>query len=48
MGKVTTPLNQPNQVQYFYPADDNWEIQQLPIKISTAMTEGAALNIEIS
>jgi len=48
MGKVVTGLNKPNETAYFYPADGKWEIQHLPCKISTAMTEGAALNIEIS
>lgn len=48
MANHTTPLNQPNYTGYFYPADDKWEIKQLPFKASTAITQGTAIGIEIS
>ena len=37
----------PNNL-YFSPADDLWEFRPLPMKASTAMTQGAAIGIEIS
>jgi len=37
----------PNDTSNFYPADDNWKLEQRQIKVSTAMTEGAALGIDI-
>lgn len=37
----------PNNL-YFSPADDLWEFRALPMKASTAMTQGAAIGIEIS
>lgn len=48
MGKVVTALNAPNKTQNFYPADDNWELEKLPLLASAAIAEGAALFIEIS
>lgn len=48
MAKAITLQNKPNVVSNFYPADDQWEFRQYPIKASTAMVEGAALSPEIS
>lgn len=48
MGKAVTGLNVPNQTQYFYPADQKWEMRLMPFKASTAITEGTAIGIEIS
>jgi len=39
MGKAVTPLNSPNNVRNFYPADDKWELRKMPIAASTAMQE---------
>lgn len=47
MGKAVTALNTPNQTNYFYPADENWNIELLPMKASVATAEGAAIGIEI-
>lgn len=44
---ATTLINTPNQTQYFYPADDKWDLEQFSFKVSTAMTEWAAIWIEI-
>lgn len=49
MGKAVTPLNAPNKTQYFYPAVlEERDLIEMPFKASTAMTEGAAIGIEIS
>ena len=48
MSKATTALNVPNDTKYFYPADDQWEMVQLPFKASTAIVEGQAVAPEIS
>lgn len=48
MGKVITPINTQNEVQNFYPADDNWELIQFPFKASTAIEEGTAVSAEIA
>jgi hypothetical protein len=47
MGKAVTLVNQPNNVQNFYPADDNWELVMLPFKASTAIDEGSVIAPEI-
>lgn len=36
-----------NDTSNFLPADGNWKLEQRQIKVSTAMTEGAALGIDI-
>lgn len=48
MAKAVTLVNTPNKTQYFYPADDQWILAALPMKVSTAMTEGSAVCVEIS
>ena len=48
MGKAVVLVNQPNNVQNFYPADDNWELVQFPFKASTAIDEGTAVAPEIT
>lgn len=48
MGKAVTLVNQPNNVQNFYPADDNWEMVMLPFAASVAIDEGTAVAPEIS
>jgi len=49
MGKAVTGLNQPNKTQYFYPAVlEDRDLIKMPFKASTAMSEGAAIGIEIS
>lgn len=48
MGKVVTWLNTPNETQNFLPSDDNWYIDYLPMKASTAIEEGTVLAPEIS
>lgn len=48
MAKAITELNAPNLVSNFYPADDQWEYRQYPIKASTAIVAGALLSPEIS
>lgn len=48
MSKAVTLVNVPNKTSNFYPADDQWILTQLPLKASTAMTEGAAMSVEIS
>jgi hypothetical protein len=42
-----TPLNQPNRTRNFYPVDNLWESQQLPIKESIAFEQGTALAWEV-
>ena len=48
MARAVVGLNTPNKTQYFYPADDQWVLKQLPMKASTALAEGAVIGIEIS
>jgi hypothetical protein len=48
MGKAVTLVNQPNNVQNFYPADDNWEMKQFPFVASTAIDEGCAVAPQIT
>lgn len=48
MSKAVAGLNTPNETRYFYPADDNWEMKQMPFKASTAVVQWAAIWIEIS
>lgn len=47
MGKAVVGLNKPNTTTNFMPADGNWKLQQLPMKVSTVMVEGAAISVEI-
>lgn len=47
MAIATTPLNTPNKVNNFRPADDQWETVLLPFKASTAIAQGAAVWVEI-
>lgn len=48
MGKAVTPVNSPNNVRNFYPADDKWELKRMPIAASVAMVDGTALRVEVS
>ena len=48
MGKAVTLVNQPNNVQNFYPADDNWEMVMMPFVASTAIDEGTAVAPQIT
>jgi hypothetical protein len=48
MSKVITPLNTPNKTQNFYPADDNWELRQMPFAASVAIEEGTAVSPQIA
>lgn len=48
MGKAVTGLNKPNTTSNFYPFDDLWRAELLPMKASTAMVEGAAIAVEVS
>lgn len=48
MGKAVTLVNKPNNVQNFYPADDNWEMKMLPFAASVAIDEGTAIAPQIS
>jgi len=48
MWKAVTLVNTPNKTQNFLPIQNEWIIEQHPIKASTAMVEGAAIWIEIS
>ena len=48
MGKAVTLVNQPNNVQNFYPADDNWELKMFPFVASTAIDEGTAVAPQIT
>lgn len=48
MGLPVTPLNAPNNVQNFYPADDMRELMPLPVKASTAIAQGTLVAPEIS
>lgn len=48
MGKAVVLVNQPNNVQNFYPADDNWELVELPFVASTAIDEGTAVAAQIT
>lgn len=47
MGKAVTLVNKPNNVQNFYPADDNWEMKMLPFVASVAIDEGTAIAPQI-
>ena len=40
--------NKPNDTSNFYPARGNWRFTKLPMKASTALTQGALLAPEIS
>lgn len=48
MGKAVTLVNQPNNVQNFYPADDNWEMKMFPFVASTAIDEGTVVAPQIT
>lgn len=48
MWTAVTALNSPNKTQYFRPADNKWEMKQVQMKVSTAMTSWAAIGIVIS
>ena len=48
MGKAVTLVNQPNNVQNFYPADDKWEMKQFPFVASTAIDEGTLVAPQIT
>lgn len=48
MGKAVTLVNQPNNTQNFYPADDNWELKQFPFVASTAIDEGCVVAPQIT
>ena len=47
MWKAVTALNVPNVTSNFYPADDQWDLIQMPMEASTAMVEWAAVSPEI-
>lgn len=47
MWRVTTGLNKPNENQNFVPSDDNWYLDDLPFKASTAIEEGSVIAPEI-
>lgn len=42
-----TPINVPNTTTNFQPAFGGWELRKLPMKASTAMSDGAAIGVEI-
>jgi len=48
MGKAVTGLNKPNETNNFYPADDKWDLVEMPVIVSTVIEEGSAMSIEIS
>lgn len=50
MGKVVTAINTPNETNNFMPidVDNNWSLERLPFKASTAIEEWSAIWIEIS
>lgn len=48
MGKAVTLVNQPNNVQNFYPADDNWEMKKFPFVASTEIDDGTVVAPQIS
>jgi len=43
-----TPINVPNTTTAFQPAFGGWELRKLAMKASTAMSDGAAIGVEIS
>jgi len=48
MGSVT-PINTPNKTQFFVPIDASfqWKLVAMPFKASVAISDGAAIGIEI-
>lgn len=48
MWKTVTPLNEANNVQNFYPADDQWTLVQFPFKESVAIAQGTLVGAEIA
>lgn len=48
MGKAVTPVNSPNNVRNFYPADDKWELRYMPIVASVAMVDGTLLRAQVT
>ena len=48
MWKVVTGLNKPNETNNFLPIQNEWVLEQRPMKASTAMEEGSAVSYEIS
>jgi hypothetical protein len=42
-----TPINTPNTTTKFLPSFGGWELRKLPMKASTAMTDWAAIWVEI-
>lgn len=43
-----TPINTPSNSQNFVCADGNWELRNIAMKASTAMTDGYAIAYEVS
>lgn len=49
MGKAITNVNVPNNTRNFYPADKGeWELRQLPMVASVAMTDGSAIATQVT
>ena len=43
-----TALGAKNNTQNFIPADDNWNLTQVPYKASEALVDGALVSVEVS
>ena len=47
MAKAVVNENIPNRNQFFVPCDDQWMLTQLPFLASTAISDGAAVAVQI-
>lgn len=48
MALPITALGAKNNTQNFFPSDDQWKLQQLPFKASTALVDGGLVSVEVS
>lgn len=48
MAKAITPVNAPNNTRNFYPSNDLWRMDLLPIVASTALIEGTLLSVQVT
>lgn len=46
--RSVTGINIPNETRYFVPLGTDWELRQIPMKASVAISDGCAIGVEIS
>jgi hypothetical protein len=48
MAKAVAPLNAPNNTSQFYPSNDLWRMDFVPVAASVALTEGTLLAVQVT